>query len=335
MNLVPYSKGNDNNDTTLIPYSEQTHGDDELKQLKIKVDEKKNLIHRLQFASNALNDKEDMKKSLGRQLEKEERDVEKLESNGIASFVSGIFGNKEKKIAKEREEAERARNQYDICCQEVESIAREVENYRSQLTQFDGIEEQYRNLLEQKREVILNNNVPSASEVYRLMDEQNNCSRILRELNEAIIAGNNALGALRALEGALEDAKSCGVWDMMGGGFLADSAKYSHLDEAKRISYDVRDLIGRFQRELKDVNIDFHFDIRIDSFDRFADFMFDNAWTDMSVQGKINDSLNQVKYATKNVNSVLSNLESSIMSLNGDIETLNEKIEEEIIEVNL
>jgi hypothetical protein len=55
-----------------------------------------------------------------------------------------------------------------------------------------------------------------------------------REIEEAIQAGKTALQALDDAERNISSARSFGVWDMLGGGFLSSMLKHSKMDEAQR-----------------------------------------------------------------------------------------------------
>ena len=55
-----------------------------------------------------------------------------------------------------------------------------------------------------------------------------------RELEEAIAAGTAALRAANDVVLSLKHAEGLGVFDVLGGGFLADMAKHETLDEAQK-----------------------------------------------------------------------------------------------------
>ncbi|MSA03534.1 hypothetical protein GKG47_18860 [Lactonifactor sp. BIOML-A3] len=54
------------------------------------------------------------------------------------------------------------------------------------------------------------------------------------EIQEAKTAGRQALEALEEAEDFLQSARNMGIWDMLGGGLLADIMKHSRLDKATR-----------------------------------------------------------------------------------------------------
>lgn len=61
------------------------------------------------------------------------------------------------------------------------------------------------------------------------------CSDVKREQREAEEAGRRALESLYAAREKLNGAKNWGIFDMMGGGFLADLMKRSKLQGAEML----------------------------------------------------------------------------------------------------
>ena len=50
-----------------------------------------------------------------------------------------------------------------------------------------------------------------------------------REINEAVVAGERALGSLRTAKSKLDSARAWGIYDMLGGGFLSSMIKHGQL----------------------------------------------------------------------------------------------------------
>lgn len=77
----------------------------------------------------------------------------------------------------------------------------------------------------------------------------------LRELEEAIGAGNAALQQASVVLDSLSSAAGWGTWDLLGGGLISDLAKYSHLDNAQQNIQQLQALLSRFRTELADVHM--------------------------------------------------------------------------------
>lgn len=129
-----------------------------------------------------------------------------------------------------------------------------------------------------------------------------------KEINEAIVAGEQALNSLYEAQEKLKSARSWGFVDLFGGGFLTDMMKHSRMNDASRCMEDAKYHIKRFQKELSDVQMSFDLRMDIGGFLSFADFFFDGLVADYLVQSKIEDARSQVSDAIDMVNDILSTL---------------------------
>ena len=111
----------------------------------------------------------------------------------------------------------------------------------------------------------------------------------LREINEAIHAGERALDSLNEAKKQLNSARNWGIYDMLGGGMISSFIKHSKIDNANEwMSLANRDL-RNFARELRDVEDE---DLQIDpgSLVSMLDIFCDNFFSDLMVQDKINNA---------------------------------------------
>ena len=133
------------------------------------------------------------------------------------------------------------------------------------------------------------------------MSEENR----IREINEARMAGREALRALEVAGEKLHSAKNWGVWDMLGGGFISTMVKHSKIDDASDLMEEAQRRLQRFQRELSDVQVPARFRVEIGSFLTFADFFFDGLIADWMVQSRIGEAREQVEEAIRRVKETL------------------------------
>ena len=94
----------------------------------------------------------------------------------------------------------------------------------------------------------------------------------LREIQEAADAGEAALDAAGQVLETLDSAEGCSTWDILGGGLLADLAKYEELDNAQEQVEQLQEKLRQFKTELADVTIEAELQVSVDGFLRFADF---------------------------------------------------------------
>ena len=87
----------------------------------------------------------------------------------------------------------------------------------------------------------------------------------------------------------------------MGGGLMADLAKYEELDDAQEQIEQLQVELRRFKTELSDVEIAADLQVTVDSFLKFADFFFDGLFADWAVLDHINQA--QSRWKTPRVKS--------------------------------
>ena len=133
-------------------------------------------------------------------------------------------------------------------------------------------------------------------------------ARTMREINEAINAGEDALYSLRAAQDKLDSARAFGLLDLFGGKSLLGLFKHAQISDARSRIEDAKRALARFQRELKDVSGLPDLNIDIGSFLTFADFFFDGLFADFLVQRKINQAREKLREASERVEYLLNRL---------------------------
>lgn len=129
-----------------------------------------------------------------------------------------------------------------------------------------------------------------------------------REIREAIDAGERALNSLQRAQDKLNSARSWGIVDLLGGGFVTSMIKHSRLEDAASYMEDAKRDLQSFQRELRDVDVPTNFRMEIGGFLTFADFFFDGVVADYLVQSKIVEARREVAEAVDRVSYLLSGL---------------------------
>lgn len=129
-----------------------------------------------------------------------------------------------------------------------------------------------------------------------------------KEVREAINAGERALCSLHEAQNNLQSAKNWGLFDMFGGGFLADVMKHSKMNNASSYMENAKYDLQVFQRELRDVYINLDMKVDVSGFLSFADFFFDGIVADYLVQSRIGEARRQVDSAIQQVESILADL---------------------------
>ena len=267
-----------------------------------------------------------------RQLEKikqsEQADVDRLERGSLAAFFYQMVGRMDEKMDKEQQEAYAARVRYDAAVRELASIDADLARLEAKLKELSGCEQRYQDALMQRFQEIKATNSPAAQELMESESRVVDLKLRRREIREAIQAGNTALKRTEAVLESLDGARSWSTVDMIGGGIWSDMAKYGRLDEAQEEVEQLQVDLRRFKTELADVEINADIQVTVEGFLRFADFFFDNLFTDWEVRDHIDQSIEQVKDTRRQIQRVLDKLERMEGSIKAQLEDETEKQEQ-------
>ena len=126
----------------------------------------------------------------------------------------------------------------------------------------------------------------------------------LREIDEAIRAGERALDSLREAKNQLNSARNWGIYDMIGGGLISSMIKHSKIDQANEWMDQANRDLRCFAKELRDVDGE---DLQIDtgSLVTMLDIFCDNFFSDLLVQQKINDGRARIDALSERIEDVL------------------------------
>lgn len=111
---------------------------------------------------------------------------------------------------------------------------------------------------------------------------------------------------------SLKHAEGLGVFDVLGGGFLADMAKHETLDEAQKNVELLQVCLQKFNKELSDVVVRSDLQVSVDRLLKFADNFFDGLLSDATVLENIRQSHTQVDQARDNILGILRKLQSRL-----------------------
>ena len=242
----------------------------------------------------------------------EQQDVDRLEGHSLAAFFYGVIGRMDEKLDKEREEAYAASVKYDAAARELSAVEEDIRRSEAELSQLRGCEQQYADLLRAKTEAVKSSGMPEAAAILETERRIAGLESRKKEIREAVAAGRTALNTVGRILSELNSAEGWGTWDMIGGGLLTDLAKHSHLDSAQNQIAQLQEELRRFKTELADVTIHADLQVSIDGFLRFADYFFDNLFTDWMVMDKIGKSKAQIQDTKQQIESVLSRLDAML-----------------------
>ena len=254
-------------------------------------------------------------------LEKEKRDVQKLDERNLTSLFYNILGNKDEKQEKERQEYLKAKLQYDEAIEEIKLIEEDIAKLQIEIDLLKDSEEKYRILLQEKEEFLLSLQDERAKDLQEIIAEIEKNELQIQETNEALEAAKPVSHYLKETFKQLESAESWGTFDMIGGGLISTAIKHGKIDDAKLGISKAQFHLDNFARELKDVDIPDRVDGSIDigNFNTFGDYFFDGLIFDFIVQEKISKSKSHVQRVYLQVSRIENILEKQLQILENNI----------------
>lgn len=283
---------------------------DEILQMKSRIRD----YERLLTLRSSIEEELDLKKKeIEGQIdivEKEARDVERLEKNSVRSLFLAITGKKEEALQKEKEEHLRAKARYQENMEDYSELKENLAEANSMVESYGDVKGYFADLLKEKERILLESGEGEGQLLGKMLLMEDELKVDIREIQEAIEAGEMALGSLGRVEEKLQSAKGWGTWDILGGGLIANIAKHSAIDEANTRAREFQHQLKVFRKELSDVNQFTDVQVNLSSFATFADYFFDGLIADWFVQTKINDSLSNVLKARDSIKEIIGNLQN-------------------------
>lgn len=281
-------------------------------EVSLKLRERDRLRNILKKNREVLAEKTKKLAECGSIMEKEGRDLKKYESLSLTGLFHTILGNKEEQLEKERQEFLAAKLKYDEAQKSVKDLEAVISRLLKELAAYGDIDDQYNRIMRAKEAYIMEHNDEASNRLLDLVEELAAVKSGIKELEEAIAAGRLAREKLGQMIKALESASGWGTFDILGGGFLATAVKHSKIDDARSLAVDVQKHLREFGNELEDIDAYAEPDIRIGSFETFADYFFDGLISDWIVQSRINDSLNNALEVRSSVEEILGRLDRKL-----------------------
>jgi DNA repair exonuclease SbcCD ATPase subunit len=257
--------------------------------------------------------------------EQEDRDVRRLEGLSMTALFLTILGSKDEQLQKERQEYLSAHLKSQQAQHAVQALERDVERLKYDLDRLGDVDARLQALLKKKESLLAQAGDETARRLAQLSEQLGAAQYRLREVAEAISAGQAARQGISQVVADLQSAHGWGVWDLLGGDLLATAIKHSRIDDARQAVYAVQAALQRFQRELADVEQSAQFIIEdISTFETFADYFFDGLIADWVVQARIDRSLENARAAAQRLDGVLAQLDGRKNDLQNQINRLEQ-----------
>lgn len=298
------------------------------RQLKESIGELERLRHMKAYITDLerrLDAEENQLAVMSKTLDKEQRDVELLEREGLTAMFRKFLGDREERLEKEREEYLRASLRYNECYKAVELIRYELSLLLQKPQDEEALKLRIHILIRERGEELKAHDPEVAPLLHSIDLQLEKWYAFIAEVEEAIIAGTESLALVNKITQNLHAARQWGRQDMYNQrGRLRSKQKYKSIDRARHAAYLAKNKLLHFSRELQDVYRDRQIQISLDvgQFDHFAEFFFDNLITDWLVQQKIYRTLSHVVTIRDTVESLLAGLREELAESNNRLQEL-------------
>lgn len=228
--------------------------DEELTALAGQVTDRKALETRLKALQQAYSALESQVRDLRIALQKEEQDVEDLESLSLTAFVQWITGRREEALDREKAEAQAAALRYQESKADLDACEAELRQVARQLRQEPDPGPRYAELLAQKQKALLASGHPAAE---RIMAAERTGSRLAflgRNIRDALDAGREALNQAQGIRQILDDTQYVGSAGPASRTNPHAQDRNGRMGQAWNRMKQLRVQVGRFNRELSHVH---------------------------------------------------------------------------------
>lgn len=250
-------------------------------------------------------------------LEKENRDLERLRNDSFSNTLLKLFGNFDRRYDKEYREIIGAKVEFDKAYAMKIAAARRVKEVEA------DIEEKKLRLRNIKEDVLRRH--PDMNQV--ISERQQQILAIQhewRETNEAEQAGIAVLESLSDIISGLDAADAISTWDLItDSSLILDFLKHDKLDAAEASLLHLEQTVYTFARELRDLDFVFESDLEtISSTQRALDIFFDNLFSDWGTKVIIEKNIENLKKLQDSTEDVMESLATKKRELETTLEVL-------------
>ncbi|WP_342528324.1 hypothetical protein MKY84_05445 [Chryseomicrobium sp. FSL W7-1435] len=281
-------------------------------QLRAKYDEKIHLERKQHAIAKQVAEHEKRKEILEQSFTREQLELHKMDRLSIVNVVRKWRGTHDEMRQKEFEEAALA----ELKLNEHEAMLRDLkqdeEDIQLQLQRLGSAEADWQNFLKEKEEWVKRTNAVQSEKIDAQLVRVSEFESLLKEIDEAIYAGKAADRSLGQALKKLKNAKDMSTWDtFLGGGMIVTMMKHDDLDKSENALHEAQLNLQRFEAELTDVQEGAMEGLFVErgSFVTFADYFFDDIFSEWSIHNRINDSIQKVADTKTKLTRVIGNLQ--------------------------
>lgn len=279
---------------------------EKLEMLKDNIELQEKLQKEVSILENSLENKEIDLKILEEKLEKKKKSIDDLNKFSVINKIVAIFKNKEEVREKEEQEYLENKLKYDEIVLNIDILRNDLKSKEDKLNTLASCINDYNKVLEEKLIYIKKYCNKEINKKIQMLDEKIiDISNENKGIEEAYLVGGKLLDEVKSAEEELKSAKNWGKFDIIGGDAISSIAKHNRIRKVNYKFETIQKLLNDFNKELGDIKLN---NISFSNITFVMDVFFDNIFTDISVQRKINESLNSIENLKSNIEHILSDL---------------------------
>jgi len=281
-----------------------------LRELEEQVSRKRWLENRLRTLQQEERELQEALVLYAGQAAEEQGDVDALTARTFRGFLARLQKNTYRdRLTREEKEAAAALAKYETAKKRLEELTGQIRTFRMDLREVRKAEQEYRICMEERRTRLMSEKGAAAEAIAALEKEMEEVRADRIELSEALTAGKRVNALADEILAELKKAEGWGLWDTFGGGgWIADAAKYDHLEKASRMTESLSSLMGSFREELADVALCTDLQVELGDFLRFADLFWDGIFVDYTVLNRIRENVWKIRELQKELEPVMEKL---------------------------
>ena len=257
---------------------------------------------------------------LNKNIDKELKDVERMEGFSTKSIFYKILGSKEEQIEKERQEYLEVILKSEDLINEIKLLEYEENLLRAKIGPRETLEAQLEYLKLKREEEIISKDPVLRRKLLRLSERLEVLFQLEQELNEAIAQGTVSHNLLIQVIQQLSQVRNWGQWPASRREGMRSTMQKRHaIDRARNLTCQVKHHLKLFDNELQDVGQRFEMNVDTSAFNKFSDFFFNNIITDWIVNQQVSAAMGSAKSTQNYVRDLIAILQSRLRETNDSI----------------
>lgn len=294
----------------------------ELKNLRQKVEEKSKIRIRLDKLRANLEEENLKLKNFSDILEKEKKELEKLENISVTSVFYSIIGKKDIKLEKEKQKFYSAQYNYEVSRGTIEDLKRSIREAYASLEELQTVEVEYEIFIKEKERMINCSNSPTKNKIKETYNKINELKLQISGDEETVKTCNNIVPFIDDLISKLDGHVSKNNnknYDLL--------LNMVDIDTNGILNKNLEEIIHRllsikFQLEHLDFNFDLNFDL--DWFFIFVDNFLDNISLDRSLKEITKETLSNAIMLKRKINDLIKLLRCNIKLCGEEVNNFEE-----------